>query len=97
QFRNYHDLTVRSHRRSEEEIIEVLARLQKPVFQIRSSLAQFPMRERFVRLDFSISSVFSIPRNIPTPPPPPYKAIIINSLQSVRAATYMRAFRRRVD
>jgi len=36
---------------------------EKPVFQ-----AQFPMRERFVRVDFSISSVFSIALNIPTPP-----------------------------
>ena len=29
------------------------------------------MRERFERVDFSISSVFSMTLNIPAPPPPP--------------------------
>src|SRR5215831_17926894 len=48
------------------------SKLKNTVFQIRSSLAQFPMRERFVRIDFLISSVFSIAPNIPTPPPPLY-------------------------
>src|SRR5262252_9182601 len=54
---------VRSHRRSQKRIENSGVTTRKPVFQIRSSLAQFPMRERFVRLDLSISSVFSIGLN----------------------------------
>jgi len=52
------------------------------------------MRERFVRLDLSISSVFSIGLNIPTPPASTNKTIIINDLLGVRAAVCMKAFRR---
>ncbi len=37
-------------------------------FQIRSSWAQFCRFLRFVRLEKSITYVFSIPLNIPTPP-----------------------------
>jgi hypothetical protein len=47
---------------------EVRLRMKNPVFQIRSSWTQFLMRERFVRLEKSISYVFSTRVNIPTPP-----------------------------
>jgi hypothetical protein len=38
------------------------------VFQIRSSWAQFLMRQRFVRLEKSITCVFSISLKVPIPP-----------------------------
>jgi hypothetical protein len=42
--------------------------MKNPVFQIRSSGAQFLLRQRFLLLDFSITYVFSIPMmNIPIP------------------------------
>jgi len=47
---------------------EVRLRMKKPVFQLRSSWTQFLIRERFVRLEKSISYVFSTRMNIPTPP-----------------------------
>jgi hypothetical protein len=41
------------------------------VFQIRSSWAQFVMQERFQRVPKSMTCIFSMSLNIPTPPPPP--------------------------
>jgi hypothetical protein len=41
---------------------------EKAAFQIRSRWAQFLMRERFWRVEKSITYVFSISLNIPTPP-----------------------------
>lgn len=40
---------------------------EHPVFQIRSSCVQFPCFSIFVRLDFSTTSVFSMPLNISPP------------------------------
>ena len=48
----------------DEKLIEV----QTSVFQIRSSWAQFCRFQRFERLEKSVSYVFSIRLNIPTPP-----------------------------
>jgi len=42
--------------------------MKNPVFQIRSSWAQFLLRQRFLLLDFSITYVFSMRMNIPIPP-----------------------------
>src|SRR5260221_178409 len=44
--------------------------VMQAAFQIRSSWTQFLRFSIFERLDFSITYVFSIPLNIPTPPPP---------------------------
>jgi hypothetical protein len=48
--------------------LRILVSQRRPVFQIRSNWTQFPSFLSFVRLDFSISCVFSIRVNIPTPP-----------------------------
>src|SRR5262245_15392946 len=55
---------------------------KKPAFEIRSSLAQFSIRERFVRVDFSISSVFSNNPEYSRPSSPPTcKTSITNGLK----------------
>jgi hypothetical protein len=41
---------------------------ENPTFQIRSSWARFSRFERFQRFYFSITYVFSMNTNIPTPP-----------------------------
>ena len=51
----------------------------RDTFQLRSSWPRFLSPERFVRLDFAITYVFSIPLNIPTPPAP---TILIGSILS---------------
>jgi len=48
--------------------IKTLGDAPKSVFQIRSSWAQFLILERLVRLEKSISCVFSTSVNIPIPP-----------------------------
>jgi hypothetical protein len=47
---------------------EISQRAENPAFQIRSSQAQFLTRERFWRVEKSITCVFSTKLNIPTPP-----------------------------
>jgi hypothetical protein len=49
---------------------------QKSRVQIRSSGAQFLMSVRFKRLENSISCLFSIRLDIPTPPPPPFFRLV---------------------
>jgi hypothetical protein len=57
---------------SEKEnfIPKLASELKIPRSRYVPSWAQFLMRERFERIDFSIGSVFSIRLNIPAPPPP---------------------------
>jgi hypothetical protein len=56
---------------------------KKIAFQIRSSWAQFLRFLRFWRLARSISCVFSIPRSIPTPPPPPSQCLCNQQITAI--------------
>src|SRR5258708_12519201 len=62
---------------------EIGEQAKKSAFQIRSSWAQFLRFSIFERVDFSITYVFSIPLNIPTPPASTFWPFKINTLRSI--------------